>query len=182
MNNSFIIWIYCWLFDSCKISCLPFNSRQLWIKLYRYLCAGSVWIWVNLIWTNNSVTVGLNLHIKSIFGFEKKLLSSMGRVPDSIPLIWGHPWWLSGKEPTCHCGGFRSWVGKIPWRRKCQYTPVFLSREFHGQRSLAGYSPWGHKESDSLSDYTFTFIIASQCYNSSVQKHESAICTHISPP
>ena len=36
-------------------------------------------------------------------------------------------------------------VGKIPWRRKRQPTPVFLPREVHGQRSLAGYSPWGRK-------------------------------------
>ena len=36
--------------------------------------------------------------------------------------------------------------GKIPWRRKWQ--PVFLPGESHGQRSLAGYGPWGHKESD----------------------------------
>ena len=34
------------------------------------------------------------------------------------------------------------------WRRKWQPTPVFLPREFHGQRSLVGYSPWGHKELD----------------------------------
>ena len=40
------------------------------------------------------------------------------------------------------------WVRKIPWRRKQQPTPLFLPRESHGQRSLAGYSPWGHKESD----------------------------------
>ena len=33
-----------------------------------------------------------------------------------------------------------------PWRRKWQPTPEFLPREFHGQRSLEGYSPWGHKE------------------------------------
>ena len=33
-------------------------------------------------------------------------------------------------------------------RRQWQPTPVFLPREFHGQRSLVGYSPWGHKESD----------------------------------
>ena len=39
-------------------------------------------------------------------------------------------------------------VGKIPWRRKWQPTPVFLPGESHGQRSLVGYSPWGHKESD----------------------------------
>ena len=36
----------------------------------------------------------------------------------------------------------------MPWRRKWQPTPVFLPGEFHGQRSLAGYRPWGHKESD----------------------------------
>ena len=40
------------------------------------------------------------------------------------------------------------WVGKIPWRRKWQPTLVYLPGEFHGQRSLAGYSPWGRKESD----------------------------------
>ena len=33
-----------------------------------------------------------------------------------------------------------------PWRRTQQPTPVFLPGESHGQRSLAGYSPWGHKE------------------------------------
>ena len=35
---------------------------------------------------------------------------------------------------------------KIPWRRKWQPSPVFLPGNFHGQRSLAGYSPWGPKE------------------------------------
>ena len=44
--------------------------------------------------------------------------------------------------------GVHLWVGKIPWRRKWQPTPVFLPGESHGQRSLAGYSPQGHKESD----------------------------------
>ena len=39
-------------------------------------------------------------------------------------------------------------VGKIPWRRKWQPTPVSLLGESRGQRSLMGYSPWDHKESD----------------------------------
>ena len=39
------------------------------------------------------------------------------------------------------------WVGKIPWRRAWQPTPVFLPGESHGQRSLVGYSPRGGKES-----------------------------------
>ena len=43
---------------------------------------------------------------------------------------------------------FNPWVKKILWRRKWQPTPVFLPGKSHGQRSLAGYSPWGHKESD----------------------------------
>ena len=43
---------------------------------------------------------------------------------------------------------FDPWVGKIPWGRKWQPTPVFLPGESHGQRSLVGSSPSGHKESD----------------------------------
>ena len=37
---------------------------------------------------------------------------------------------------------------RFPWKRKWQSTPVFLPGNSHGRRSLAGYSPWGHKESD----------------------------------
>ena len=43
---------------------------------------------------------------------------------------------------------FNPWVGKIPQRSERLPTPVFLHREFHGQRSLVGYSPWLCKESD----------------------------------
>ena len=57
------------------------------------------------------------------------------------------------KEPACQHRrhkrwGFDPWVGKIPWRRAWQPTPVFLPKESHKQRSLACYSPWGHKEPD----------------------------------
>ena len=41
-----------------------------------------------------------------------------------------------------------SWVENIPWRRKWQPAPAFLPGKSHGQRSLASYSPRGHKESD----------------------------------
>ena len=64
----------------------------------------------------------------------------------------GLPRWLSGKESTCQGRSWRCrfdpWVRKIPWRRKWQPRPVFLSGKSHGQRSLAHYSPQGHKESD----------------------------------
>ena len=61
--------------------------------------------------------------------------------------------WLSGKESACQwrrwkrCR-FDPWVGKIPWRRKGQPTPVFLPGESPWERHLAGYSPWGRKEPD----------------------------------
>ena len=46
------------------------------------------------------------------------------------------------------------WVRKIPWRMRWQPTPVFLPEKSHGQRSLAGYSPWGHKGWTWLSNWT----------------------------
>ena len=48
----------------------------------------------------------------------------------------------------CRRPGFNPWVGKIPWRRAQQPTPVFLPGESHGQRSLVGCGPCGHKELD----------------------------------
>ena len=58
--------------------------------------------------------------------------------------------WIRVKRIWLQCGrpGFNPWVGKIPWRWEWLPNPVFLPREFHGERSLGGYSPWGHKESD----------------------------------
>ena len=58
--------------------------------------------------------------------------------------------------------GFSPWAGKIPWSRKWQPAPVCLPGKFHGQRSLAGYSLCGHKESDRtkrLSTHTCTQMI-----------------------
>ena len=48
-------------------------------------------------------------------------------------------------------------LGRHPWRRKWQPTPVFLPGEPQGQRSLVGYSPWGHKESDTTERFHFQF-------------------------
>ncbi|CAI9171856.1 unnamed protein product [Rangifer tarandus platyrhynchus] len=61
----------------------------------------------------------------------------------------------------CRRPGFSPCVGKIPWRGKWQPTPAFLPGESHGWRSLAGYSPWGCKESGmtvqlTLYDFSYT--------------------------
>ena len=63
------------------------------------------------------------------------------------------PRWYSGKEFGCQCRRlkkcrFDPWVREISWRRQWQPSPVFLLEESHGQRSLAGYSPWGFDELD----------------------------------
>ena len=62
----------------------------------------------------------------------------------SMPLL---PRWLNDKESVCQCKKcrrcrFNPWVRKIPWRRKWQTIPVFLSAKSQGQRSLVSYSPW----------------------------------------
>ena len=54
---------------------------------------------------------------------------------------------------------FNPWVGKTPWRRGRLPTPVFWPGESHGQRSLVGYSPQGHKESDTTEQLRFHFHV-----------------------
>ena len=58
---------------------------------------------------------------------------------------WGFPGGNSDKEPACLCWrhkrhGFDPWVGKIPWKRAWQLTPVSLPGESHGQKSLVAYN------------------------------------------
>ena len=73
------------------------------------------------------------------------------------------PWWLRRYSVCLQCRrpGFDPWVGKIPWRRRWQSTPVLLPGKSHGHRSLVGYSPWGRKESSSFqacSKTVYTYI------------------------
>ena len=65
---------------------------------------------------------------------------------------------------------FNPCVGKTPWRRKWQPTPVLLPGNLHGQRSLVGYSPWGGKESDTTKE-------EQQFYNSCLELLEEG-CGH----
>ena len=75
------------------------------------------------------------------------------------------PWWLSSKESACNAGATGDvdsppGSGRFPWRRAWQPTPVFLPEESHGQRNLEGYSPQGHKESDTTERLHF---VTAQC-------------------
>ena len=76
-------------------------------------------------------------------GQEDPLLKGMANHSS----ILGLPWWLRIRL-QCRRPEFNPWVGKIPWRREWQFISVSLPGEFHGQKSLVGYSPWGCKESD----------------------------------
>ena len=73
----------------------------------------------------------------------------------------GFPRWLSSKESAYQCRRcrFNPQFWMIPCRRDWQPAPVFLSKEFHGQRSLAGDSPWGCKESDAT-EHTHTHQVS----------------------
>ena len=83
---------------------------------------------------------------------EIKLLAQGQNFNPSSPTP-GFPDGSLVKNPTANAGdikrhGFDPWVRKIPWMGAWQPTPVFLPGESRGQRNLAGYSPWVHKESN----------------------------------
>ena len=99
------------------------------------------------------------------FYFILSLSFSVQTDSDSVDITSSKIFWTSyvchmgfsggwvGKESACHCRRHkRHWfnpcVRKIPWSRKWQPTPVILLQKSHGQKSLAGYNPWSHKESD----------------------------------
>ena len=64
---------------------------------------------------------------------------------------------------------FNPWVGKIPWRREWPPTAVFVPGESHGQRNLAGYGPWGHKELDTTEHLTLFTSPASKLLHVSIK-------------
>ena len=73
-------------------------------------------------------------------------------------LYYGFPGGLAGIESAMKASWVHFLVGKIPWRRKRQHTPVLLPGKSHGLRSLAGYSPQGCKESDTTEVIKHTYI------------------------
>ena len=102
---------------------------------------------LSLPWTR---CIGSVQHLKSKFGKDYLLevkVKALTLVEGPLGRREGPPSPPSRKESACDVG-FDPRVGKIPWRRKWQPSPVFLPGESHGQRSPVGYGPWGRKESD----------------------------------
>ena len=94
----------------------------------------------------------------------------------------GFPGGSDSKESTCHAGD-NPWFGKIPQRREWLPSLVFLPGEFHGQKSLVGHSPWGHKELN-MTEQKLQ-LISSVVIVSGTQQRDSAIYIYMctcSPP
>ena len=93
----------------------------------------------------NYVIRGLELSFPPPTSWEMGRSWSCNQLPTAKDSI-RFPRWLSGKRirlpmQEMQETQFNPWVGKVPWRRKWQTAPVFLPGNFHGQRSLAGYTP-----------------------------------------
>ena len=78
---------------------------------------------------------------------------SLQQVFEILTLVKGSPRGPSGEKPAyqwkrCERLGFNPWGGKIPWKKAWQPIQLFLAVESQGQRSLAGHSPYDHKELD----------------------------------
>ena len=71
---------------------------------------------------------------------------------------WGFPDGSGDKESAVQVTRVPSLGWEDPWSREWLPTLVFLAGEFHGQRSLVGYSPWGRKESDMTERFHFTSL------------------------
>ena len=115
--------------------------------------------WVNPLWHLWAFTV------QTFTNFSTNYTSSSGS-PNNSTLswpqkihLWGFPGGDSGKESSCQCRRLKRcrldpWVGKIPWRRTWQPTPLFLPGESNRQRSLAGYSVKSQTGLKQLSTHT----------------------------
>ena len=100
---------------------------------------------------------GLGSKICTLSGAAKKKKSSSAPSPC-------FPGGSDGNESAHSAGdpGSIPGVGRSPWRRKWQPAPVFFPGEFPGQRSLVGYSPWCHKESDTTDQLTLSISFPSK--------------------
>ena len=118
---------------------LKFTSDSIWKKSFSKATMKNSGmqqhIWVSQTMLRKKKTQKEYPLYDSIYITLRKMRISLVAQMESVCLQWGRPW-------------FDPWAGKIPWRRKWQPTPILLPGESHGWRSLAGYSPWGRKESD----------------------------------
>ena len=120
--------------------------------------------------SKNTLTEILRTMFDQISGYPMALLATPWNLPGSSVhgilqariLEWVAAG-SAGKEPACQCRRCKTcldredpWIGRICWRWEWQPTPTFLPGDFHGQRSLVGYSPWCHEELDTTRGLTLS--------------------------
>ena len=133
-------------------------SMDSWWLLFRRICSGQEPSFIGRVTCPDPSGAFMVVHLGI---WENPEIREAGRLKfvllkeylGEMLLKRGFPGGASGKEPASQCRirkrcGFNPWIGKIPWRRAWQPTQTFLPGESHGQRRLAGYSPWCHTESD----------------------------------
>ena len=131
-----------------------FHDTGLLLSAFHRWGSRGSWRWTgtqSLIWLQISTCTSVLLKLP-LFA---NLLCSFSHIAHTL---WGFPGGSAVKKLPPRAGdtGSIPGSGKIPWRRKWHPTPVFFPGKSHGQRSLAGYSPWGHKSRTRLSDWTTT--------------------------
>ena len=123
--------------------------------------------WVQSLGWGNSLEKGMATH-SSILVWRLPWREEPGGAPISLVSVRGLPWWLRQWRICLQCR-FSLWVGKIPCRKQWLSTPVlFLPREFHEQRSLAGYSPLGRKVSDMTGQLIFSHFCINTMFSQSI--------------
>ena len=91
------------------------------------------------------------------------LRKHLRKLPSGLPSGLGFPDGLDNKKYACNAGDPGLILGlERSWRREWQPTSIFLPGESHGQRSLAGYSPWGHKELD-MTEHAYSLTVLFYC-------------------
>ena len=132
---------------------MPFSRGSSWPRIQTHIsCVSCIAGWFFICWATGEAPCEV---LAPTIYFQKWILFSSVPVSrrnngnfSSFCRSLCFPGGTSGKEPACQCTrdkrcGFSSWVGKIPWRREWQPTPVFLPGESQGQSMLQGQSPQG---------------------------------------
>jgi len=126
---------------------------------FRSLILGAAYLWVLLTQdllpyggTGEEITFHQSPWLSSVKGFSRNYWLQWSLRIVCMPVLWFLLSSLVAQivKNACNAGdlGLIPGVGKIPWGGEWLCTPAFLLGEFHGQRNLAGYSPWGRKDSD----------------------------------
>ena len=162
----------------------------LWISYLWGFCGGfimQVWSIMNSVYSPSPLSGEQEMKILSFSSWldlsgpallQEPTQSHRNKTKDAPHTLNRLPWWLSGKEPVCQCWStrFNLWVGKSPWRRKWQPTPVFWPGESHGQGS---YSPGQSMGSQKIQTWLSNLGTICSCHSLGFSRILGALCREL---